>query len=165
MFVYLLELNGGYNGIEWHGQHYQISIDLEMSMCLFSCLNWMDRGMDSTINRPGEVAGHDLLWNLARLHWTELSKSEVCSYSVTDIVYFSIINCISNKIMLQSFSSLINFTRSNWAELSAWWLLMMMIVPGPSVSLSQTELHDSRLEFSMAMKCFTDDSNDEVVIF
>ncbi len=35
-----------------------------------------------------------------------------------------------------------------------------------SVSLSQTELHDSTLlEYSMAMKCFTDDSNDEAVIF
>ncbi len=65
--------------------------------------------------------------------------------------------------MLQWFSPMMNFTRSNWAQLSA----NDDCYDGcaRSVSLSQTELHDSKLEFSTAIKCFTDDSNDEVVIF
>ena len=43
---------------------------------------------------------------------------------------------------------------------------MMMIVPGQLACQSHTELHESTLlEFSTAMKCFTDDSNDTSLSF
>ena len=64
-------------------------------------------------------------------------------------------SCISNKIML---------CYNNFLH----WELQQMIANDDDCarSLSQTELHDSTLlEFSTAMKCFTDDSNDEFVIF